>query len=75
MKRKKIIVRKGNAYVPVDIYSIALFLSSQKLTFAIDFIGNKYLVDKSLSDLEDSIDPYTFFRVNRQNIINVDAIK
>ena len=38
--KKRIIVRKGNAYIPLGLSSIAVFYHS-KVTFAIDFSGNK----------------------------------
>jgi DNA-binding LytR/AlgR family response regulator len=37
--------------------------------------GRKYMVDKNLSDLEQELDDKTFFRANRQYILNIDYIK
>lgn len=72
--KKRIIVRKGNAYIPLYLNSIAVFYHS-KVTFAIDFSGNKYLVDANLYNLENRLDALVFFRVNRQVILNIEAIK
>lgn len=35
----------------------------------------KYMVDKNLSDLEEELDKETFFRVNRQYILNINYVK
>jgi DNA-binding LytR/AlgR family response regulator len=43
--------------------------------YVLDRSGRKYLADKNLSDLEAELDTKTFFRANRQYIINVDYIK
>lgn len=72
--KKRIIVRKGNAYIPLSLNSIAVFYH-YKVTFAIDFSGNKYLVDENLFNLENRLDGLMFFRVNRQVIVNIEAIK
>ena len=72
--KKRIIVRKGNAYIPLCLESIAVFYHA-KVTFAIDFSGNKYLVDENLHNLENRLDGLVFFRVNRQVIVNIEAIK
>jgi DNA-binding LytR/AlgR family response regulator len=72
--KKRIIVRKGNAYIPLGINSIAVFYH-YKITFAIDFSGNKYIVEENLYNLEKMVDALMFFRVNRQIILNIEAIK
>ena len=72
--KKRIIVRKGNAYIPLHVKSIAVFYHS-KITFVIDFSGNKYIVDENLYNLATRLDGLIFFRVNRQAIVNIEAIK
>ncbi|HIY36061.1 MAG TPA: LytTR family transcriptional regulator [Candidatus Paraprevotella stercorigallinarum] len=51
------------------------FFSENKLTYACTFQGKHLIVDKTLSQLEDELDPSRFFRVNRQFVLSVDAIK
>ena len=46
-----------------------------KLCFAIDFDGNSYLLDINLHDLEETVDPRQFYRVNRQLLVNIEAIR
>jgi len=43
--------------------------------FVIDRFSKKYLIDKTLSELETELDPQLFFRANRQYIINLDYVK
>jgi DNA-binding LytR/AlgR family response regulator len=74
-KKKKLIVNRGNTYIPVDIENIALFYTVHKMQFAIDFGGHKYTIDNNLTELEACLDPSVFFRVNRGIIVNIEAIK
>ena len=73
--RKTILARDGDAYVPLLISKIALFTSTRKTVTAIDFDGNKYIVDKPLSDIEMMVGTKYFFRVNRNVILHFAAIK
>ena len=36
--------------------------------------GREYPIDQSLTYLEEELDPDHFFRVNRQVIVNIDAV-
>jgi len=40
-----------------------------------DRFSKKYVSDKTLSELEEELDSTTFFRVNRQYIININYVK
>jgi two-component system LytT family response regulator len=37
--------------------------------------GQKFILDKSLSDLEKELEPAMFYRVNRKFLVNINAIK
>jgi DNA-binding LytR/AlgR family response regulator len=39
-----------------------------------DFQGKDYGIDYSLDQLQDILDPRRFFRINRECLINIDAI-
>ena len=54
---------------------IVLFFTENKIVYVIDKTGRKYLVDKNLADLEIELDNKTFFRVNRQFIVNINYIR
>ena len=61
--------------MPVKLTDLMLFKSVIKTTFTIDGNNNKYLVDKTLNELEEILITKHFFRVNRQIILNISAIK
>ena len=37
--------------------------------------GHKFILDKSLADLEKEIDPAVFYRANRKYLVNIAAIR
>lgn len=74
-KRKRILVRKGIENITMPLNDIVLFYTENKIVHAIDKNGRKFMVDKNLSDLEEDLDDKTFFRANRQYILNINYIK
>jgi DNA-binding LytR/AlgR family response regulator len=74
-KKERIVVKKGVSRLSVPISSIAFFYAEMKLTFAVDFEGSRYLLDYNLSQVEQQLDKKVFFRVSRQIIANINAIK
>ena len=74
-KKERILVRKGTSRLSVPISSIAFFYAEMKLTFAVDFEGARYLLDYNLGQTEQMLDRKLFFRVSRQIIVNINAIK
>ena len=74
-EKSKIIAKRGNTYIPLNIKNIAIFYSVDRLIFAIDFSGKKFIIDKCLTEIEEMVNTKNFFRVNRSAVINSDAIK
>jgi DNA-binding LytR/AlgR family response regulator len=74
-KRSRILVRKGIENITMQLSDIVLFFTENKIVHAVDRNGRKYMVDKNLSDLEAELDDNTFFRANRQYILNINFIK
>lgn len=67
-----LLTKLGTKYIPIDLDSIA-YLYKDDLVFIRLFDGKNYPISKSLSELE-KILPVTFFRANRQMIINIKCI-
>ena len=72
--RQRLVGRKGSQFHALDLTAIACFVSLDKLTFAIDKEGARFLVDQTLSDLEPTLDPRQFFRANRQVLVAASAV-
>ena len=54
---------------------IDYFFSELKMTYLVTNEEDKIVLQQTLDDLEDELDPDLFFRANRQYIINVNGIQ
>ncbi|WP_336515807.1 LytTR family DNA-binding domain-containing protein [Pollutibacter soli] len=73
--RTTLIAREGNTFIPLRAKQIAVFYSLKKEVIAIDFSGNRFHIDQSLTDIETSVESNVFFRVNRNIILHFEAIR
>jgi DNA-binding LytR/AlgR family response regulator len=73
--RKRFLVKRGTDYVTIRTEDIAYFHATHKLVCLVDHQNNKYILDKSLADLEKETDVSQFYRVNRKYLVNINAIK
>jgi DNA-binding LytR/AlgR family response regulator len=72
--RKRFLIRSDESWFQVPVEDIAYFYSLQKITFAVTFRKREYPVDFSLENLKEQLDPDLFFKINRQFIVNLNAI-
>ena len=74
IKMPSVIMQHGDKIIPLEGNKIALFYIEENTVFAYTFEQNKYLLSQKLDILEQTFYP-TFFRANRQFLINRKAIK
>jgi two-component system LytT family response regulator len=73
---RRMLIRFGSSIKLVDMNDAAYFYTKDKITFLVTRSnGKRFPVDYPLDKLENMLDPTTFFRINRQFIVNVVAIK
>ncbi len=72
--KKRLLVKKGLEYYSLKTEEIAYFFAAHKVVFLVDRKGQKFILDKSLSEIEKEIDPRLFYRVNRKYLVNMNAI-
>jgi DNA-binding LytR/AlgR family response regulator len=72
--RDRLLVRKGIDLTPVRTNEIAYLYTADKLVFLVTTSGARYIVDRSLSELENELDGSIFFRANRAWIINITSV-
>lgn len=74
-KKKRMIVKKGMENISLRLDDVALFYTENKIVYVLDRWGKKYLADKNLAELEEELDENSFFRANRQYIVNINFIR
>lgn len=73
--RQKFLINQGDSMIPVKSIEIACFYAEEKVVFMLTKENKRHLIPNTLDELETSLDPKQFFRVNRQFIISGDCIK
>ena len=72
--RKRFLVRHAQKLVSVDTDEIAYFFSDGRLNFFKTFDNKKYVVDYTMDELEEMLDPQKYFRISRSFYISVDSV-
>ena len=73
--QKRILIRYGDTIKALELASAAYFYTENRINYMIAADGASYPIDLNLDQLEEVLDPAIFFRINRQFIVNVHAIK
>jgi len=73
--KKRFVVKTGNIIKIIDVNDIECFYSAFKSSFLTTIENRSFSLDDSMETIEKEINKEYFFRVNRQFIINLKAIK
>ena len=73
--KSRFLVKMGDRLISVPADQIAYFYAEQKVVILVTKEQKKYTVDYSLDELENILNPDNFFRLNRQYIARIHAIK
>mgnify|MGYP000073253484 CR=1 FL=1 len=73
--KKRFSIKVGQHLKLINIDDIECFYSENKGTYLHTTEGRNYLLDTTLDNLEDELEPQTFFRINRKFFVNINAIK
>lgn len=68
------LVRFREKIYPVHVKDIALISLENEVVYLYTFQKEKHSIFKTIDDIEERLDGHQFFRINRQMIINRDAI-
>lgn len=72
--KENFLIRSGNKLVPLNISKIAYFYSADNICYITSVEQQKYLSSNNLYELEEMLDPNSFFRINRQYIVSREII-
>lgn len=73
-KNGSLLITWKDKIIPVKIPDIALFTIDYKMTQLVTFDNQKYFINQTLEELEQTCGP-AFYRANRQYLVNRDAIQ
>jgi DNA-binding LytR/AlgR family response regulator len=73
--KARFFVKIGNHFHSVSVNEIQCFLIRERGTFLKTTNGKTYDIDYSLDQVQKLVDPNTFFRINRNYLIHINAIQ
>ena len=73
--QKRFMVSSGDKIKSIPVEEVAYFFGQQKYVFLITHDGRRHIVNYTLGQLESLLDPHDFFRINRQFILQFEAIE
>lgn len=73
--QKRFMVYKGDRVKTIEVKDVAYFFAEGKYVYLVDKEAREYLVDYTLDKLQHKLNPLQFFRINRQYIIQICAIR
>jgi two-component system response regulator LytT len=72
--KKSFLVHFRDKLIPVETVRIAWFYTANEIVYAHTIDEHQYIMEFTLEQLEQQLDPSLFFRANRQFVINRNAI-
>ena len=72
--RKRFLVKHAQKLVSIEIDDIAYFFSDGRLNFFKTYDNRKFVVDYTMDELEDMLDPEKYFRISRSFYVSVECI-
>jgi two-component system response regulator LytT len=73
--QERFIVTLGERIQSIAEKDVAYFFSEDRYTYLVDRKGKQHILNSNLGDLEKSLNPKKFYRINRKFIISFDAIR
>ena len=72
--KSRFITKSGNLIKHIHTSNIAYFFAEDNVVFLITRTGERYIIDNSIEEINNIIDPKSFFRLNRAFITHIDSI-
>ncbi|TDI71705.1 MAG: LytTR family transcriptional regulator [Bacteroidetes bacterium] len=71
----RFLVRSGHGYISIKTDDVAYVISKNKLNYLVSTDDKKYVVDHTMDQLQNLLDPREFQRINRNFIVSNQSIK
>jgi len=73
--KSRFVIKVGEHLRSIEVTDILFFVSLEKATFCYTRENRKNILDFTLDELEEILDPNSFFRINRKYIISANSIQ
>ncbi len=73
--KERFLIKNKDQYNFILSSEIAYFYSEDSLTFIVTKNGKSHIYDQALNKIESELNPKDFFRINRKQIVHLEAIQ
>ena len=73
--RKRFLVHQGQRMLSIEVRDIAYFYTEDRFSFFRTWTNQKFLADYTLDELEKSLEPGSFYRINRGVMVSHGAVQ
>ena len=73
--KERFVVKIGEHIHTIKVEDTAYFFSQDKATFLQSLDKNRFIIDYTLEQVEQLVDPDRFFRINRKYLVSLEAVK
>jgi len=73
--RQRFLVKQGQKHIPVEVGTIAYFYVYDRAVLLRTFDNKKFVIDYTMDELEQVLEPRLFFRANRSFIVSVRSVQ
>jgi DNA-binding LytR/AlgR family response regulator len=72
--KTRFLIKNGQEFIRLNVEDVAYYYSEDGLTFAMTKEGKRHIIDPTLDQLSEQINPDFFYRINRKQIVQIDSI-
>lgn len=73
--KTRFVIKVGEHLRTIEVDSIRYFYSQEKTTFCVTDDNRNFILDYTLEQLEEMVDPALFYRINRKYLVRASAIQ
>ncbi|MHA7130605.1 LytR/AlgR family response regulator transcription factor [Algoriphagus namhaensis] len=73
--KSRFLVKFGEKIQSIPVSEVSYFFSESKVTYLQSLSGKRYILDSTLEQTEEMLDPERFFRINRKYLITLESIE
>jgi two-component system response regulator LytT len=73
--RNRFLVKQGQQLISIEMKDIAYFFAEGRLCYFLTWDKHKYVVDYTLEQLEEMVDPTQYFRASRAYLIHIKSVQ
>ncbi|UJP65111.1 LytR/AlgR family response regulator transcription factor [Mongoliitalea daihaiensis] len=73
--KSRFMVKVGEKISAIQLTDIQYFFSEERITFAVTSSGKRFILDYTLEQLENQLNPDDFFRLNRKYLASIASVE